>query len=145
MFDLGQYLPYLINRAGARLAVEFGREIRRHGIVLQEWRALAALAAHGDQRLSDLASLTSIDLSPLSRLVGRMIRAGLLSRGRADGDRREVTVALTARGRRTARAIVPVARRYERRALRDFRPAEEEALKALLVRVYANLSAGGGG
>ena len=139
MFDLGQYLPYLINRAGARLAVEFGREIRRHGIVLQEWRALAALAAHGDQRLSDLASLTSIDLSTLSRLVGRMIRAGLLSRGRADGDKREVAVALTARGQRTTRAIIPVARRYERRALRGFHPAEEEALKALLLRVYVNL------
>jgi DNA-binding MarR family transcriptional regulator len=141
VFDLGQYLPYLINRAGVRLAVAFEREIRRHGIALQEWRVLAALAAHGHQRLSDLAGLTSIDLSTLSRLVGRMTRADLLSRGRANGDRREVAVALMAKGDRITRAIVPIARRYERRALRGFRPAEEEALKALLVRVYANLGA----
>jgi DNA-binding MarR family transcriptional regulator len=144
VFDLGQYLPYLINRAGARLAVAFECEIRRHGIVLQEWRVFAALAAHGDQRLSDLAALTSIDLSTLSRLVGRMAHSGLLSRGRSDGDRREITLALTPRGQRITRAIVPIARRYERRALRGFRPAEEEALKALLVRVYANLAAGDG-
>lgn len=139
MFDLGHYLPYLINRAGARLAVEFGREIRRHGLVLQEWRVLAALAAQGGQRLSDLAALTSIDLSTLSRLVGRMVRAGLLSRERTGGDRRELAVTLTDKGERVTGAIIPVARRYERRALRGFQPAEEAALKALLLRVYDNL------
>lgn len=140
MFDLGRYLPYLINRAGAQLALEFSREIRRHGVALQDWRVLAVLATHGSQSLSDLAALTSIDLSTLSRLVGRLVRGGQLSRGRAEGDKREVAVALSAKGQRTARAIIPVARRYERRALRGFRPAEEEALKTLLVRVYANLA-----
>lgn len=139
MFELGRYLPYLINRAGMRLAVEFGREIKRRGIVLQEWRVLAALAAQGSQRLSDLAALTSIDLSTLSRLVGRMVRGGLLSRERTDGDRRELAVTLTTRGSRLTRAIIPLARRYERRALRGFEPAEEAALKTLLLRVYANL------
>ena len=139
MFALAGYLPYLINRAGARLVVEFGRDIRRYGVGIQEWRVLAALMAAGSQRLSDLAALTSIDISTLSRLIGRMVRAGLLSRGRAQGDRREIAVALTPAGQRTAKAIVPVARRYERITLKGFRPAEEALLKALLVRVYANL------
>ena len=111
--------------------------------MLQEWRALAALAAHGGQRLSDLSILTSIDLSTLSRLAGRMAQSGLLSRGRADGDKREIALALTAKGRRIVTAVIPVARRYERRALRGFRAAEEEVLKTLLVRVYANLAGDG--
>jgi DNA-binding MarR family transcriptional regulator len=139
MFDLGAYLPYLINRAGVRLALGFGRELRRYGIVLQEWRVLAALITHGPQRLSDLAALTSIDLSTLSRLVGRMACAGLLSRGRTNGDRREIALSLTPKSERMTRAIVPVARRYERTALRGFTAAEEAALKRLLVRVYGNL------
>jgi MarR family transcriptional regulator, organic hydroperoxide resistance regulator len=140
MFDLGGYLPYLINRAGSRLVVEFGREIRGYGVGIQEWRVLAAVAASGAaQRLSDLAALTSIDISTLSRLIGRMVRAGLLSRGRAESDRREIAVALTPKGQRTTQAIVPLARRYERTTLQGFRPAEEAMLKSLLVRVYANL------
>ena len=143
MFDLGRYLPYLINRAGVRLAVAFGRELKRHGVVVQEWRVLAALAAHGAQRLSDLAALTSIDLSTLSRMVGRMVRGGLVARGRVDrgrgGDRREVRVRLTARGRQTTRGIIPVARHYEKVALAGCSPAEARTLKRLLVRVYANL------
>ncbi|HTY68151.1 MAG TPA: MarR family transcriptional regulator [Alphaproteobacteria bacterium] len=144
MFDLASYLPYLINRAGVRLAVAFGRELKPHGVVVQEWRVLAALAAHGAQRLSDLAALTSIDLSTLSRLVGRMVTGGLVARGRVDpgrrgGDRREVRVRLTPRGRQTTRGIIPVARHYEKVALAGFSPAEARALKRQLIRVYSNL------
>jgi DNA-binding MarR family transcriptional regulator len=139
MFDLGQYLPYLINRAGVRLAVNFDRDIRAHGIAVQEWRVLAALAAHGDQRLSDLALLTSIDLSTLSRLVGRMASAGLVTRSRSTGDKRAVLVAPTVLGKRTTQAILPIARRYERIALDGIGEDEAALLKRLLERVYANL------
>jgi len=141
MFDLGDYLPYLINRAGARLATEFGRDIAPTGIGVQEWRVLAALAAAGEQRLSNLAGLTSIDLSTLSRLVGRMVRDGLVARGRAEDDRRELRVALTAKGRRKTRAILAIARRYERVALTGLGAGEAQSLKRLLRRVYANLDA----
>jgi DNA-binding MarR family transcriptional regulator len=139
MFDLAQYLPYLINRAGVRLAVNFGRDIADEGVVLQEWRVLAALAAHGPQRLSELALLTSIDLSTLSRLVDRMAGQGLVRRDRSAGDRRALSLRLTAKGRRTTAAIIPTARRYERVALAGFSPVEARTLKRLLSRVYANL------
>lgn len=139
MFDLGRYVPYLINRAGVRLAVSFGRDLRPHGVGVQEWRVLAALAAHGPQRLSDLAALTSIDLSTLSRLVGRMVRARLVARGRVNGDRREVRVRLTERGSRATRGIIPMAQRYEKIALAGVSAAEARTLRRLLVRLYANL------
>lgn len=139
MFELAQYLPYLVNRAGVRLAVHFARELKPHGVVVQEWRVLAALAAHGPQRLSDLAVLTSIDLSTLSRLVGRMVRTKIVGRTRTNGDRREVRVNLTPKGRRATRGIIPTARRYERVALGGFSDEEARTLKRLLVRLYSNL------
>jgi MarR family transcriptional regulator, organic hydroperoxide resistance regulator len=139
VFELGLYLPYLINRAGVRLAVSFGRELKPLGVGVQEWRVLAALAAHGPQRLSDLAALTSIDLSTLSRLVGRMTRTKLVGRGRVNGDRREVRVALTSKGKRITARIIPKARHYERLALAGLSAAEARALKQMLVRVYSNL------
>ena len=114
--------------------MNFGRGLKAHGVVVQEWRVLAALAAHGAQRLSDLAQLTSIDLSTLSRLVGRMVRTGLVERGRGNGDKREVMVTLSAKGTRTTRAIIPAAQRYERVALRGLSAAESTALKQMLVR-----------
>jgi MarR family transcriptional regulator, organic hydroperoxide resistance regulator len=139
MFDLDQFLPYLINRAGVRLAVSFARDIADTGVALQEWRVLAVLAAAGEQRLSDLSGLTSIDLSTLSRLVTRMARQGLVARLNGNRDRRERRIALTEKGRGRTRAIIPTARRYERLALAGLSAAEEQTLKRLLRRVFANL------
>jgi MarR family transcriptional regulator, organic hydroperoxide resistance regulator len=141
MLALERYLPYLINRAGVRLAVNFAGDIAATGVGIQEWRVLAALAAEGEQRLSDLASLTSIDLSTLSRLVGRMARQRLVARARGAGDRRERRIRLTAKGKRTMRAIMPTAMRYERVALAGIGAAETRSLKRLLSRIYANLDA----
>lgn len=138
-FDLGRFLPYLINRAGARLAAAFSAEIAPHGIELREWRVLAALHAKGPGRLSDLAASTSIDISTLSRLVGRMTGSGLISRAREASDRRAVHIRLTAKGRDAVAAIVPRARAYQRTALRGFAQAEAESLRRMLTRVFRNL------
>jgi DNA-binding MarR family transcriptional regulator len=138
-FDLARFLPYLINRAGVRLAVAFARDIASHGVGLQEWRVLAALAAHGPQRLGDLARLTSIDVSTLSRLIGRMARRDLVGRTRENGDRRAVRLALARKGRRAVDAIIPLARRYETIALEGFDAAESDRLRAMLEQVYRNL------
>ena len=152
-FDLTTYLPYLINRTGVELAAAFSREIAPHGVTLQMWRVLAALNHRDGLRISDLAELTSIEISTLSRLVGKMEAQGMVTRRRgpdaqgetnkrADGkgDGRVVAVALTPVGRATARAIVPVARRYETTALAGFSAEETAALKRMLIRVYGNLA-----
>jgi hypothetical protein len=39
MFNLASYLPYLINRAGVRLAEAFGAELEAHGVTLPMWRS----------------------------------------------------------------------------------------------------------
>lgn len=138
-FDLARFLPYLINRAGARLAAAFSAEIAGHGIELQEWRVLAALLARGPCRLGDLAALTAIEISTLSRLTGRMAGAKLLDRAREDGDRRAVKLSLAARGRQVATAIVPLAHRYEALALSGFEPSDADRLRDMLAKVFLNL------
>lgn len=139
-FNLTAYLPYLINRTGVELAAAFSREIAPHGVTLQMWRVLAALHHRDGLRISDLADLTSNDISTLSRLVGKMESRGMVNRRREpDADARVVAVALTPVGRAAARAIVPVARRYEAVALAGFTAEEAAALKRMLVRVYDNL------
>lgn len=140
-FDLGRFLPYLINRAGARLALAFSTEIEQHGVGLQEWRVLAALYAEGPSRLGDLASLTSIEISTLSRLVGRLTRSGHVDRARDDSDRRALRIQLARKGRSVVAAIVPIAHEYECIALSGFAAAEAEHLRVMLARVFLNLDA----
>lgn len=139
MFDLGSFLPYLINRAGARLAFRFNQALRPHGVGVQEWRVLAVLYAHGGQRMSALAQLTSIDRTTLSRLTTRMEVAGLLERRRTEEDGREVHVVLATKGQETTEAILPLAHHYEDVAVSGLSEEEAAQLKRLLAKVYGNL------
>jgi hypothetical protein len=73
--DLGDYLPYLVNRVGSIIADQFGEEaLTPHGLSIAMWRVMAALASTGGQRQIDLADLTSIDSSTLSRRVSPVAR-----------------------------------------------------------------------
>lgn len=139
MFDLGVFLPYLVNRAGTRLAVNYSKILKPYGIGIQEWRVLAVLYVHGPQRMSALAELTSIDRTTLSRLTARMEGAGLVTRSRTEDDGREVHIAMADRGRETTEAILPHARRYEEIAVSGLAEEEVSALKAMLAKVYRNL------
>jgi DNA-binding MarR family transcriptional regulator len=141
-FDLTRYLPYLVNRTGARIAAAFTEVLRERTITLQMWRVLAALNHADGQRISDLAALTSIDVSTLSRIIDAMQEKGLVERRRGNGsDARVVTVHATKAGHGLTGKIIPHARHYEEVALRGFTADEEAALKAMLVRVYGNIAA----
>lgn len=139
MFDLANYLPYLINRAGVRVATKFTHDMKSHDVTIQDWRVLAALAFYGPQRMSMLADHTSIDRTTLSRLVSRMEEGGFVQRSRAEDDGREVHISLSDKGRQTADGIIPLAVRYEDVALDGFSEEEANHFKDMLKRVYANL------
>ena len=139
MKNLDDYLPYLLNRAGARIATSFGEEVRPLGASLQMWRVLAALRARDGRRMGDLAATTSIELSTLTRLVDGMERKGLVARRRDGRDARVVTVHATAPGKRMTQKILPIADRYETVALEGFSEAEATLLKTALRRLFDNM------
>src|ERR1700680_2070282 len=97
--DLGDYLPYLVNRVGTIIADQFGAEaLAPHGLSIAMWRVIAVLASAGRQRQIALAELTSTDALTLSRLVTRRVRLGLVTRARSASSNREVAVKLSAKG-----------------------------------------------
>ena len=139
MGPLDSYLPYLLNRAGARIATAFGEEVRPLGASLQMWRVLAALRERDGRRMGDLSVVTSIEVSTLTRLVDQMEKKGLVERRRDTDDARVVALRVTTAGKRLTRRIVPIAERYEQVALKGFAPVEAQVLRAALRRLYANM------
>jgi MarR family transcriptional regulator, organic hydroperoxide resistance regulator len=140
--DLGDYLPYLVNRVGTIIAEQFGAEaLAPHGLSIAMWRVIAALTANGGQRQIDLADLTSIEASTLSRLVSRLIRMGLVTRSRSSNSNREVTVALSGKGNALVARLIPLARQYEDTAVTGLTREELLVLKRCLRRVYGNMKA----
>ncbi|MGE5151472.1 MAG: MarR family winged helix-turn-helix transcriptional regulator [Rhodospirillaceae bacterium] len=141
MGPLEQYLPYLLNRAGARIAGAFNAEMRQIGASLQVWRVLAALREQDGRRMGDLSKTTSIEVSTLTRLVDNMEKDGLVARRRDSGDARAISLHVTASGRRLTQRIVPIAERYEAVALKGFTASEAEVLRKALRRLYDNMDA----
>src|ERR1044072_1194878 len=142
--NLPDYLPYLVNRVGAALVARFSADaLEQHDLPIAMWRVLAALSDNGAQRQVDLAGLTSIDVSTLSRLVSRLIAMGLVTRLRSAKSSREVVVRLTAQGDALVAQLIPVARALEKRAIAGLPKGELAAAKAALRRIYANVEGGG--
>ena len=144
-FNLETYLPYLVHRLGPMFEDGFSEEFRSAGLTLQTWRVLAVLLRHGEQTVGALSELTSINVSTLSRLVGRMERAALVSRRRVGEDGRTVTVALRRKGRDRAARLAPQAEAYADRLTEGFSEAELRTLKQLLIKLHDSFDAAGTG
>lgn len=142
--DLGDYLPYLVNRVGTIIAEQFGEDaLARHGLSIAEWRVLAVLSSNGGQRQTDLADLTSIEASTLSRLVTRLVRTDLVTRTRSANSSREVVVKLSTKGSALVGRLIPIALDYEQAAIGDLSAQELAVLKRCLRRVYHNMKDNG--
>src|SRR5262245_42271885 len=79
--ELSEFHTYLINRVGSALVTRFSAEaLNRKHLSIDMWRVLAALSNDGRLRQIDLAGMTSIEVSTVSRLVTRLAQMGLVIR-----------------------------------------------------------------
>ncbi len=146
--DLAEHLPYLINRVGSALVARFSADaLAGARLSIVSWRVLAVLsntmlARGGGLRQTDLAEMTSIDASTLSRLVTRLARAGLVKRTRSTTNSREVAVALTRKGKSVLGKLIPVALGLQTAATRKLSQRDLATLKRMLRKMHENLTRG---
>jgi DNA-binding MarR family transcriptional regulator len=139
--DLARFFPYLVNRVGAIFVTNFIRDaLDAEDLSIVMWRVLAALSNSGGQRQTDLAAMTSIEVSTLSRIVTRLLKRGLITRERSRADNREVRVTLSAQGRTLVRRLIPIARAQERQAIARLPARELETARKVLRAMYGNLA-----
>ncbi len=138
--DLDNYLPYLLNRVGVAMVQSFTADaLAAHDLSIDMWRVLAALWNRGDARQVDLAAMTSIDASTISRLVTRLVRMGYVTRGRSKTSSREVVVALAPRGNALMQRLIPIARQLEEAASAGLPARDVTVVKRALRQMYGNL------
>ena len=83
--------------------------LRPYGLTAPMWRVLNGLAEGGPSTIGDIAKHTAFERSYVSRVVGRMVEAGLVESVGDTTDRRFRNVRLSEDGRKrhaTARDIV---------------------------------------
>ena len=143
--DLSEFMPYLINRVGAALVERFTQDaLSGSHLTIATWRLLLAMSNHEGTRQVDLAELTSIEVSTVSRLVTRLVQAGLVSRSRSARSNREVVVKLTPKGKALVSGLVPIAVGLEQAATHGVSKSELAVVKRVLRQMHRNLTARGG-
>ncbi|MGH7003718.1 MAG: MarR family winged helix-turn-helix transcriptional regulator, partial [Alphaproteobacteria bacterium] len=141
VFDLGNFIPYLVRRVASRVDEVIRGDLAAVGLTLEMWRVVVSVHVNGPQSLGVLAQRTSIHISTLSRLIGQMERMKLIRRRRVVGNGRTVEIGLLALGRARCRRFLPVALALERRMTKAFAEAELAPLRAALSRLYDAVAA----
>lgn len=140
MNDLERSLPFLMHLIVSEVETEVNKHARAYGLKIEGVRVLFRLLAKDHMSVNELARLTGIETSTLSRLLDRMSAKGLLKRSRDSSDKRSVQVSLTVKGRKLAQQHRPVYYKdYDKVLLAGFDAAEGAAFRAALLRMLDNL------
>lgn len=140
-FGLGlpEYLYYLMLQATRRREAGLSDILRGQGLTIARWRALAVIRRTGACTMSELAHLSSVDRTTLTRVVDLLVEEGLVDRTASNTDRRLVHLNLTAAGRRLAESGSQANRNFCRRTLKGVSEAQLTAALRVLQTVVDNM------
>jgi DNA-binding MarR family transcriptional regulator len=127
-----------------RSYLELDEICQRAGITHQQYVALWALCLADDPGAGiptgAVADGSLNRASDATRLVDRMVRAGLAERIPHEHDRRSVLVRATAEGRRIFEQVTPDLQQFHRREWSNLSTAEVDMLNSLLSRALRSAS-----
>jgi DNA-binding MarR family transcriptional regulator len=135
----------LMVKAGQReLERRMNDAMRPLGLTAAQADALAVIGQAGPLSLRELGELLIAEAGHPSRLVDRLVEAGLVERRPAEDDRRRIELSLTQRGRRLEKRIATardgvLQLGHELVGDRDLRPALEVLRDLLQYSAYAEL------
>lgn len=135
-FELGEFLPYLLNRAAEEVSVTFQKHYQdRYGMLRTEWRVLAHLGEHGPMTARDIGSRARIHKTKISRAVAALENKRFLKRAQSEYDRRFETLELTKAGSDAFDDLSRIALEFDRRLQDDLGEIDILKLKAALIRL----------
>ena len=131
--DMLLYVLWQLQAAARRPVVRLCEA--EFGITRREWRMLAQLAVSEGMRSSALAERAELDRAQTSRAVSALVQKGLVARTPRPGNRREVLLHLTGRGRALYDALLPRVAAINQELLSVLNESEVATLEALVQRL----------
>lgn len=141
-FDLepNRSFGYLLRDTSRLLLRALSADIEKHGITLGQYFILRELWEHDGLTPGELGARVGILAPATNALVGALQQRGLVTRTKAQLDRRNVHVHLTPSGRELREQLLRYAAGVNERALRGVDEAEIEMIRSVLQRVKSNLT-----
>lgn len=118
----------------------FNAKTREHGITALQFRLMKYLDGQRPTRQSDLAHKLEIEPISVSRMISRLVEAGLAERRRDPADKRAKCIALTPSAHRLLESVAHIGEEIGAEATEGLPPAKRDDLRRLIGKVRANLS-----
>lgn len=139
VLQLEQWLPYrcsvIANVVSLRLARFYHTKF---GLSVHSWRMMAVLGCSAPLSAIELARRTAMDQVSVTRALNHLAALDMIIRGTDAKDRRRAAVRLSALGRRTYEAIVPLAHELEEALVAGLTAADRAELDRLTAHVQRN-------
>ena len=137
--DVMSRLENLLGAFSLTVADRLVDQTNTHGLSASDHASLVTLFAHPDRPVSWLGDVLGLSSSGATRLVDRLVAAGLVTRVAAS-DSRERRLRLTAAGRRRAATAVRERNETLASSLEVLTAAERRELERLLDRLVSSLA-----
>lgn len=138
--DLYARPGFLLRRAHQIAVGIFLRECAQAGLTPPQHGVLMAVAKHPGISQAELARLLGFDRATVGQVIEGLEARALLRRSASAKDRRNNTLALTARGTRLIQRAAIAMQRTSARLLSPFTPAERDVFVTLLTRLTTELN-----
>ncbi|WP_344897194.1 MarR family winged helix-turn-helix transcriptional regulator [Actinomadura meridiana] len=133
-------LPRVLAQVERGIAARLGTALKAAGSTVEEWRVISLLADGSGHTMTELAEFALLPAPTLTKVVDRLVSAGLVFRRVDEADRRRVLAFLSEHGKETTTRLTG-AIEDEWRRVQDAVGQEELALlKVLLTRMSARLA-----
>lgn len=137
-FDLGAFLPYLLNQAAESTSRGFAQVYRSgYGMTRTQWRVLANLGRSGALTATEICRISSVEKTKVSRAVAALEARGWLRRDPSQEDRRAEVLTLTAEGQEVYARLGAQALVHDRNLRERLGPARFDALTDMLRELIA--------
>ena len=134
----GDAIPYLLRQVAERLGRSLNEAVKPFEQTSSVYRVLIALTRRSPARITELAELTLLEVSTLSRTVDRMEADKLVVRA-AGEDARTVLVEITEHGRTFLDRILPAVKAQYEWSIHDVPAADLEVMRKILKTMLRNL------
>lgn len=136
---VNNYLLYLLAAASEKASGQFHAKVRKAGLRVPEWRVVACLYDSDKMMITELAKLSLMEQSRMTRIIAQMVKRGIVKRANDGTDRRRVWVQLTPDGMALAQTLVADAKAHERALLSELADTDAARIKIMLQAVLKRL------
>nr|WP_318539289.1 MarR family transcriptional regulator [Terribacillus saccharophilus] len=132
-------LGLLLSRTYLSLKRETSRMLQEFELTPEQFSLIAELDKQDNITQKELADLTEREQTTVTKIVDKLVKKGLVTRGHDPHDRRAIRLQITAEGRELVKDIKPKIEEIENHAYIGFQRKDIELSHTLIRKSHQNL------